>query len=133
MGSTGVTSSKVLTLPTTNGNYRVEVGDEGYTTRLRAGRETFADYNDALQAIMVDSYWANAPALNATVYTDEDIQQMVDFVNASPFIQSRFFQALPKNVDGQIIGDALNEGVGEYLEDDMPAKQVFIDIYKKFK
>ena len=144
MGSTGKSSitasnnavKKSITVGTSNGDYEITPMGNGFTVQLSGGdEEYFNNYNDAMQAIWVDAYWANAPLTDKKgLYNSDDLQQMIEFINANAYVKAEFLKRLPKNPDGYGIAEVINEGSAEEFDGyDSDVAEQFITLYQNFK
>lgn len=144
MGSTGKSSitasntavKKSITVGTSNGDYEITPMGSGYTVQLSGGDEEYFDnYNDAIQAIWIDAYWADAPYADKTGnFSSDELQQMVDFINGNSYVQAEFLRRLPKNPVGYGLAEAINDGDIEGF-DGYPQGYIdqFVKFYQSFK
>ena len=137
MGSTGRASgtTRELTINTSNGTYEITPMGNGYTVQLQGDEEFFNTYEDARNAVQINVLWSNAPLKDKQgLYTNNDLQRMIEFINNNQVIRDDFIKRLPKNADGRAIEDVLDDGYYERFDRyDSDVAEQFIDMYRNFR
>ena len=137
MGSTGRASgtTREMTINTPNGTYEITPMGNGYTVQLQGDEEFFNTYEDARNAVQINVLWSTAPLKDKQgLYTNNDLQRMIEFINNNQVIRDDFIKRLPKNADGRAIEDVLDDGYYERFDRyDSDVAEQFIDMYRNFR